>query len=368
MGKDKILFFFFFENEDRVYTFEQGLLQKQEGYYIYYEMNLPMQEYMVSVREKLQRKTVGESGQDVGFGEFVGGGQLGSANLYERIGGVRQGEVVTEAEAALQGYRSMLLEKSTIKGKRKRAFLYTAASAAMVALCVLGITSINNYEKMREVEQALSSLTQNLEEEVPAGVIIDSVPSDLGNQQVEGAPNTDDGSEDEKQEFEIIPEQSEEPEQGEQGEPQGAVQGEPVVQVDTVNSSGQGEPPVQVSTVDSAGQGEPPVHVDTVNSAGQGEQPVQVATVNSAGQGEPAVQVATANSAGQGELAVQVATVNSSVQTYLDQGYYIVEAGDKLELICRRIYNTTAIMDKICELNHIKNVDKITIGQKILLP
>lgn len=58
----------------------------------------------------------------------------------------------------------------------------------------------------------------------------------------------------------------------------------------------------------------------------------------------------------------------TSAKVYLDQGYYIVQPGDKLELICRKIYNTTAMMEKLCEANQIEDTDKIFAGQKLILP
>lgn len=58
----------------------------------------------------------------------------------------------------------------------------------------------------------------------------------------------------------------------------------------------------------------------------------------------------------------------TSAQFYLDRGYYIVQPGDKLELICRKIYNTTAMMDKLCDANQIEDTDQIYDGQRLVLP
>ena len=55
-------------------------------------------------------------------------------------------------------------------------------------------------------------------------------------------------------------------------------------------------------------------------------------------------------------------------QQYLSQGYYIVEKGDSLVGICRKIYQTTAMMDKLCEVNGIENPDAIYEGQYLTLP
>ena len=54
--------------------------------------------------------------------------------------------------------------------------------------------------------------------------------------------------------------------------------------------------------------------------------------------------------------------------TYLEQGYYVVQQGDSLANICREIYHTTAMMDKLCEINNIDNPDAIYAGQRLTLP
>lgn len=58
----------------------------------------------------------------------------------------------------------------------------------------------------------------------------------------------------------------------------------------------------------------------------------------------------------------------TEAQTYLNQGYYIVQKGDNLEGICLKIYQTTAMMDKICEANGIEDSDAIYEGQYLTLP
>lgn len=59
---------------------------------------------------------------------------------------------------------------------------------------------------------------------------------------------------------------------------------------------------------------------------------------------------------------------STQVNTYLTQGYYIVQAGDSLAGICRKIYNTTAMMDELCEVNEIEDPDAIYAGQHLVLP
>lgn len=48
--------------------------------------------------------------------------------------------------------------------------------------------------------------------------------------------------------------------------------------------------------------------------------------------------------------------------------YYEVERGDTLYTISQKIYGDASRVEKICELNEISNPDKISEGQKIILP
>lgn len=58
----------------------------------------------------------------------------------------------------------------------------------------------------------------------------------------------------------------------------------------------------------------------------------------------------------------------SEAELYLTQGYYIVQQGDSLANICRKIYHTTAMMEKLCEINKIDDPNAIFVGQRLTLP
>ena len=48
--------------------------------------------------------------------------------------------------------------------------------------------------------------------------------------------------------------------------------------------------------------------------------------------------------------------------------YYDVQKGDSLVGICRKIYQTTAMLDKLCEVNGIEDENAIYAGQRLILP
>ena len=64
----------------------------------------------------------------------------------------------------------------------------------------------------------------------------------------------------------------------------------------------------------------------------------------------------------------QEAATQTEAQMYLSQGYYDVQKGDSLVGICRKIYQTTAMLDKLCEVNGIEDENAIYAGQRLILP
>ena len=62
------------------------------------------------------------------------------------------------------------------------------------------------------------------------------------------------------------------------------------------------------------------------------------------------------------------AAAQTEAQMYLSQGYYDVQKGDSLVGICRKIYQTTAMLDKLCEVNGIEDENAIYAGQRLILP
>ena len=100
---------------------------------------------------------------------------------------------------------------------------------------------------------------------------------------------------------------------------------------------------------------------DTAETAAQDAQQDETVQAAVETDGTAAAEAST------GDETAQTAAV-SGTQTYLEQGYYIVQQGDNLEGICLKVYQTTAMMDKICEANGIENSDEIYEGQYLTLP
>lgn len=116
------------EKEEYVYLFEKGKMRQQSGYYIYYERNESMQNYMVSLRAAERHPE-----------EF-------------------------EADRAAHQFRERASEKKQEIHRRKSAALSTCLSLMlMLVIMVIGIAMLNNYEKMQNMEQVLYQISGKID-------------------------------------------------------------------------------------------------------------------------------------------------------------------------------------------------------------
>jgi len=63
------------------------------------------------------------------------------------------------------------------------------------------------------------------------------------------------------------------------------------------------------------------------------------------------------------ETQEPIQSINTSVPQY-----YVVQQGDTLGNICRKLYGDYSRLEEICELNGLENPDNILYGQRLLLP
>lgn len=243
--------------EEDFFAYENGQLTRQKGYYIFYERNEKMQRYMV------------ETGD---------------------------GESIDEKEAfedrAARSFRTIVQEKREASSqKRIMTFLYAASTFLVMVILVIGITLINNYEKMEGLEMALSELSQSLENQ--------------NNSYVEAY--------------------------GEQAEKEKQYSGEELAE-----AMAQENQKIQ-ETFESA-------------ESSSSEEP-----------SEPAERPLPEESSEPAE-SPSTEEPSESVETY------IVQKGDTLHEISRKLYGNEEQIGAICELNGIEDSDRILVGQKLLLP
>ena len=109
---------------------EQGRLSPCSGYYIYYDKNEAMQGYMISSLD-IKKEKAEESA------------------VADRVPALFR-EVIREKKEEVHQHKLM-------------TFLYGASTFLIMIVFVIGITMINNYEKMNQMEETLYYISKNIE-------------------------------------------------------------------------------------------------------------------------------------------------------------------------------------------------------------
>ena len=116
------------EKEETFYTYEGGTLRSTGGFYIYYEKNPEMQNYMINTHKE---------------------------------NGVTPSEVVEDRAA--KNFRSAVREKMEYKEQHQSsAFAYITSAVLVLIVLVIGITTVNNFDKMKAVQNSLETLSETV--------------------------------------------------------------------------------------------------------------------------------------------------------------------------------------------------------------
>lgn len=212
------------EQEEIFYAYKFGELMQIGGHYIYYEKNPEMQNYMINTRKE---------------------------------NGVTPSEVVEDRAA--KDFRSTVREKMEYKEQHQSsAFAYITSAVLVLIVLVIGITTVNNFDKMKAVQNSLETLSETV-------------------------------------------------------------------------SGGQADEKTRSETTETA-----------KNSVKEASGTVKKA------------EGTTTSENSDGQLS--------------DQDYYVVQKGETLAEISRKLYGDTSHVKAICKMNGLSDGNLIYIGQKLLLP
>ena len=116
------------ENDEMFSAYKYGELMQMGGHYIYYEKNPDMQNYMINTRKQ---------------------------------NGVTPSEVVEDRAA--KDFRSTIREKTEYKVQhRNSGLLYVTSVLLVVVVLAIGISTVNNFDKMTNVQNSLESLSRSM--------------------------------------------------------------------------------------------------------------------------------------------------------------------------------------------------------------
>lgn len=398
------------EREEAFYSSRNNHLYRRDGFYIYYGKGIPA---ILDYQEEKSPAPQESSGEDVFvFETEVPAKKQQELDLEERIY-FEQSSLEEPEREQKSSFDSGRMERTEFFGggeKRKEFFggeqklregsyrkqlageeakekvpSFTPSLVLLAVVFVLGFAAYQNHQKMNDMQNALAQInTQAVSTEEEAA----ETAKEVKIEQVEGNV--------EKQNAAETSEQNAAGEQTANGEtavskeqvavsPENAGNTADVAGTDTIstgtieNSSGNG-----TATPDSAGK-----ETETTGAAGAGAGVTETGgdtstgaeekegTADSSGNGTEngsSETGAAGNSVGDGVSAgtqtggTDTTAASTEAQTYLKQGYYIVQKGDSLAAICRKIYQTTAMMDEVCKANNIEDPNDIYAGQYLTLP
>lgn len=342
------------EREETFFSARSGHLYRREGFYIYYDRQAATRAVERSI-ETVDREKQGEP-QEIHSAEtdethFMqqdepvyptkekeNPNDILEEELYiEESMQQKEPDLSSQTGQKRQGrYRKQL--EAAEKTEETKIPAYSSIALAVVVL-TLGFTAYQNHRKMNEMQDALAQMnqvhivteTQETEKQADtetsnAGIVVENVAGTVERQSAADQPETTEAQ----------------------------VQTGQDETTETQIQTGQDETNGIQSVEEQSKTSETPETAETGKTPENTEQPETAETQSEKEEQKPE----TVNTAAQADEA----------QTYLNQGYYVVQQGDNLAAICRKIYKTTAMMDKVCEANGIDDPDAIYAGQYLTLP
>lgn len=143
-GQDKVLFTYdAIEKEEAFLSYENSRLNKQEGYYIYYEKNEEMQSYIIDHKKVMS-----------------------SELSYDD-------RVSRDIRATIQKHTE---QKEAEESKSVSRLMYAAGTLLAIVVLIVATAMLQNYDQMKNMQKALNTLARNMEQ----------VQSQMGN---DSSPN-----------------------------------------------------------------------------------------------------------------------------------------------------------------------------------
>ncbi len=303
------------EKEEAYFVFKFDDLMEIGGHYTYYEKNPCMQNYMISTRKK------------------------NGASPTETV-----------EDQAAKDFRSIVRTREELMLKqRSNRMMYALSSCLVLLVVIMGVATMNNFDKMKSVQNTLENLSGKVKSE--SG---DQVKQTVASADSSGSP-ADSGEN---------MSGTEEGRAGKEAEGQAGA---------TMPAEAGGQAGADVPT-EAGGQAGADVPTEAGGQAGGTENgQADAAAPSDNGEAadvpqEPAVEtsggVVTEGipEKAEGSEAPDAAENNGS------NGIYIVEQGDTLAIISQKLYGDISHVDAISRMNGLTDGNLIYIGQKLLLP
>lgn len=361
-GKRQILFLMdSLECEEAVYGSRNGHLYRRDGFYIYYQhRQVPEENDLWKKEEKEFYREMDVEGEEkpkpavpVSAGEREAPADMEKTSDDNESAGIYRGL-----------YRRRIQQEAGRQEARERP-AYAATVLLGAVVCVLGVTAYLNHEKMAEMEQTLVQMKGTR-------YVTEAQTADTGAEDTERMPSvaveTVMGNV-EKQELSAEAAGTQEDVAAQQAETAQETQGT-AESAENVTANATANEAADTTASETAGDAVTAGGQSSTNAAGTSAETQAQSTASADGNLTAAQTQGMTTAAGNAsaENTQAAAAVQTEAQMYLSQGYYDVQKGDSLVGICRKIYQTTAMLDKLCEVNGIEDENAIYAGQRLILP
>lgn len=256
-------------------------------------------------------------------------------------------------------YRRRIQQEAGRQEARERP-AYAATVLLGAVVCVLGVTAYLNHEKMAEMEQTLAQMKGTR-------YVTEAQTADAETEETERMPSvaveTVMGNV-EKQELSAEAAGMQEDVTAQQAETAQGAQGTAESAENVTANAAAGTAAGSETAGDTAAAG----GQACADAAGTSVEAQTQGTASTDGSLAAQTQGTTTAAGNASVENTQEAAAQTAAQMYLSQGYYDVQKGDSLVGICRKIYQTTAMLDKLCEVNGIEDENAIYAGQRLILP
>lgn len=206
----------------------------------------------------------------------------------------------TVEDRAAKDFRSLVrTREEQLHQKRTNRLMYAVSACLVLIVIIMGVTTINNFDKMKSVQTALNKISS----------------SSSGDTQ----------------------------------------------SVEAKETSGS----VTAVTGEAAGK---QIGQDNIGQA-DGDEDGQALDNTAGGAGDEGADIKDNDSTDSKDSGKEDAdTLNSDAGANGSDGVYVVEQGDTLAIISRKMYGDVNHVESICKMNGLTNGNLIYVGQKLVLP
>lgn len=329
------------EGEENVYWSADRQCLRMKGYFIFYERNPQMQKYIAETGEPQRVEEEGVS------------------------------------DKAIVSFREKVKEKAKIK--RGGGARYLASSFLVLTILMLGVTIVNNYDKIKSMEAMIEQLSLEQAQQMQELTQVMSMevePETTAQEVMAGAADTVSGAastgtmQDVLTEITGVAQSSAGEDETTTGE-EAAVQNEGETQEASPEISTAAQE-ASAETVATAQETSAETAAAVQGAVSAAAEEAQEASANAA------VSIAEQSLAERNYSAEDASLINQDILGQMDetlastarrsQSVYTIKYGDTLADISEKYYGTLEKVEEICKLNEIEDANLIVPGQKIVLP